>query len=121
MSTLIFSIIGLACSTISLCVAIPFYIRTKNLRKKLNNSQQMVPLEERKLLTHDEHADITLTADDDSIVEIHYVNYYSYWLDEFGNEIRDAEDPFSRTSVEIVRAKGDKVLYRFSRNVDIDP
>ena len=114
MSTLIF-IIVLICSIIG-CVA----IRAKNRSMKLNDGQRLVPLEEHKLLKDDEHADITLTADDGSIVEIHYINYYLYWLDELGNEIRDPEDPFSQTSVDIVRAKGDKVLYRYTRKINID-
>jgi len=112
MSTLIFFIIGLICSIIG-CVA----IRAKNRRMKLNDGQRPV---EHKSLTHDESADITLTADDGSIVEIHCINYYRYWLDEFGNEIRDAEHPFSRTCVEIVRKKGDKVLYHLLKNINID-
>ena len=119
-TNLIFSNFGLIISIIGLCIAIPNYIRAKNLREKLNNGQQMVSFEEHELLTHDEHANITLTADDGSTVDINYLNYYSYWLDEFGNEIRDAESPFSRTHVEIVRTKGDKVLYRFSRDINID-
>ena len=112
--------IGLACSIIGLCIVIPVYIRAKKLNKKLNGSQQPIPLEDREYLTHDEDANVTITADDGSIVEIRYENYYYYWLDEFGNEIRDDESPFTRTTVEIVRSKGDEVLYRFTRNIKID-
>ncbi|MCR5572192.1 MAG: hypothetical protein K6F57_00235 [Candidatus Saccharibacteria bacterium] len=107
LTNFIFSHFYLIISIIGLGIAIPGYIRAKNLSKKL-------------ILTHDERTNIAIAADDGSTVEINYINRYNYWLDEFGIEIRDAKDPFSRTRVEIKCTKGDKVLYRISRNIKVD-
>ena len=107
LTNFIFSHFYLIISIIVLGIAIPGYICAKNRSKK-------------PILRHDECTNITIAADDGSTVEINYINRYNYWLDEFGIEIRNAKDPFSRTHVEIARTKGDKVLYRISRNINID-
>ena len=107
LTNFIFSHFYLVILIIGLGIAIPGYICAKNRSKKL-------------ILTHDERTDIAIAADDGSTVEINYVNRYDYRLDEFGIEIRDAKNPFSRTRVEIVRTKGDKVLYRISRYINVD-